>query len=47
MRMRKVASKSPAIYRLLDWKDSDKCLLLSVLLFIYMSFYLVLSLIHI
>jgi len=41
MCMRKVASKSPAIYRLLDWKDSEKCLLLSVLLFIYMSFYLV------
>ena len=38
--MRKAASRSPAIYRLLDWSDSDKCMLLSVMLSIYMLFYL-------
>lgn len=38
--MRKAASRSPAIYRLLDWSDSEKCMLLSVMLSIYMLFYL-------
>ncbi|MCG8393023.1 MAG: diguanylate cyclase [Pseudomonadales bacterium] len=39
--MKLLPSGSPAIHKLLDWNDRDKCLLLAVLLWFYMVFLMI------